>query len=215
MSTLSPLPPSLKNISNLVGNISTGISKAYGAKSIEKAAERIALHTDSPLKSLHGQVGTIMQHLKGADPKVEHHVRSGGLTEMKQRQLLNHLIEKKAVQTTTQKKAAKLLLSALGSQNAASNPQVAAKRAATVRNWQAARRMEESSEPKAMTSIYDKTKTTTFQTRGDQVVRGNAGQPTKSAAGSIKDLLNRRPSVTPSISKPLGGGMNPNFRPRV
>ena len=210
-----PLSPSLKHISGLVGNTGTGISNAYGAKSIQKAAERIAMDSNSPLKSLHGQVSTIMQHLKQADPKVEHQVRSGGLTEMKQKQLLHHLIEKKAVQTTTQKKAAQLLLSALGTQNAAANPQAAAKKAANIRSWQMSRRMEENIEPKAITSIYDKTKTTTFQKRGDQVVRGVAGQTNKGTAGSIKDLINRGPKTLPSAPKLGGGGMNPNFRPRV
>ncbi len=89
----------------------------------------------------------------------------------------------------------------------------ASRRAATIRSWQMSRRMEESPQSRGISSISDKIKTTTFQKRGDQVVRGVAGKTNTGTAGSIKDLLSRGSRSMPTSPKPLGGGINSNFRP--
>lgn len=222
------LPPAFNRISKLVGNIKTGLSTSYGAHSVARAVKQVAVGGSSLMRSLHhgehdATVDTMLNVLKHADPKIEHKLRTTGLTEQQQKNLL-HQVRTKLPLGATQKKAAKALLSALGSKTQAA----AATKAQTVRDWAAERQQEEhltAPAVKSATSVYEGKSSTTYQMRGDQVVRGTAGQTGSGALSSARDLLSPRkgtPSVIgarrplgapPAPAKPISRGFNTNFRP--
>jgi hypothetical protein len=149
----TPLTPSLKSLRNLVGKSNTGISKAYGMRSIANVAQQAANKSASPIHALRGKIGGIMETIKKVDSHADRELHQGGFSASRQKSLIKKLSEKGGLDTL-QKKEVKTLIKTLGKDESSNNQ---ARSVATAKMWQRQRTMEESlSQPQAITSISQK-----------------------------------------------------------
>lgn len=223
MPGFTSLPASLSKVSKLVGNTNTGLSTSYHDNSVAKAIKHAAIHSGGLLKTLHRDehdqtIDKMMHVMKAYDPTIEHKIRTHGLTDTQQRNLLIHVSSKMGL-GDSQKKATRMFFKAMSDkvgQGADAKKIVATQ---TKRAWAAESRAEAGANqpPHTLASISEKKQSSTFQTHGDQTVRGAVGS--YKSLGSISDKFSQNTGIK-NISSGLkgikpSGGVNPLFRPIV